>query len=347
LNDFKRSQEQDMSEETMRVAVTTAIRQVELRDVPRPQPGPGEVLVKIQTCGLCTWEQRTYTGMDHETALPFAGGHEFAGVIAAIGDGTLTDLKVGDHVAVGPQPIGKHNLDRIRFDYAGLRGPLGLAEYKAIAVGRAYKLRSDLPFEEGCFTEPIACVVHAANKLDVRLGQDVVVIGAGPMGMLNLLINKRRGARVIVSEVDPTRNAYASELGADATINPRTEDAPARVRELTDGKGADVVIVAIGNHAANLDALKMVADFGTVMFFASAHPPTDLTVDPNFIHRRQVTLTGARHPSVDGFETAAALLSQGLINVRPLIHKTVPLDAIKEAFELAVRPDTYRVIVTM
>jgi L-iditol 2-dehydrogenase len=336
-----------MSAEKMRVAVITDIRQVELREVPVPEPSAGEILVKTQACGICTWEQRTYTGQDHETRRPFAGGHEFSGIVSALGPKTKTDLKVGDRVSVGPQPYGLHNLDRYNMDYAGLWGPMGLAEYKAIPVGRAYKLAANLPFEEGCFTEPLACAIHAANKFEVKLGDDVVVIGAGPMGMLNMLVNKRRGARVIVSDIDKARTEYAAELGADATVNPKAEDAIARVKELTDGKGANIVIVAIGNHQANLDALKMVADFGTVMFFASAHPATDMAIDPNFIHRRQVTLTGARHPSVDGFEIASSLLSKRLIDVRPLIYKTVPLDNIKDAFEMAVRPDTYRVIVTM
>ena len=336
-----------MSHSTMRVAVITDVRQVELREVPKPQPGAGEALVKIKACGLCTWEQRTYSGMDKETPRPFAGGHEFAGVVEAIGDGTQTDLKVGDQVAVGARPVGKHDLNRYQLEYSGLWGPMGLSEYMAIPVGRAYRLVPDLPLEEGCFAEPLACAVHAANKIDLGLGEDVVVIGAGPMGMLNMMLAKRRGAHVIVSEIDPERNDRALELGADFTVNPKTEDAPQRVRELTGGKGADVVIIAIGNQAANLDALKMVAEFGTVMFFASAHPATDLAIDPNFIHRKQVTLTGARHPSVEGFETSTALLSKRLIDVRPLIHKKVPLDNIKEAFELANRPDTYRVIVTM
>ncbi len=336
-----------MSDETMRVGVITDIRQVELRELPRPRPGAGEALVHIKACGLCTWEQRTYSGVDQETRRPFAGGHEFAGIIEAFGEGTRTDLKVGDHVAVGSRPVGKHDLNRYQMEYAGLWGPMGLAEYVAIPVGRAYKLAPDLPLEEGCFAEPVACAVRAANKINAGLGDDVVVIGAGPMGMLNMMLAKRRGARVIVSEIDPDRNDRALELGADFTVNSKIEDAPQRVREITGGKGADAVIVAIGSHAANLDALKMVAEFGTVMFFASAHPSTDLALDPNFIHRKQVTLTGARHPSVEGFETSTALLSKRLIDVRPLIHKKVPLDHIKEAFELAIRPDTYRVIVTM
>jgi L-iditol 2-dehydrogenase len=331
----------------MRVAVITDVRNVELREVPKPAPGPGEALVQIKACGLCTWEQRTYSGVDKETPRPFAGGHELSGVVVAIGEGTKTDLQVGDRVAVGPRVTGKHDLDRWRMNYAGLWGTMGLAEYKATSVSSLYKLAPDLPFEEGCFTEPLACVIRSANKLDAKLGQDVVVIGAGPMGMLNMLIAKRRGTRLIVSEVDQRRNDYALELGADFTVNPKTEDAPARVKEITGGKGADVVIVAIGNHTANLDALNMVAEYGTVMLFASAHPVTDLTVDPNFIHRKQVTLTGARNGSPETFETATALLSKRLLNVRPLIQQQVPMDDIKDAFELAIQPDTYRVIVTM
>jgi len=283
----------------------------------------------------------------NETRKPFAGGHEFAGLVDAIGEGTQTDLKVGNRVAVGVQPVGKHNLDRYRMDYAGLWGPMGLSEYMTIPVGRAYRVAPTLPFEEACFAEPVACAIHAADKVDVGLGSDVVVIGAGPMGLLNMLLAKRRGARVIVSEIDPARNDRALELGADFTVNPKTEDAPRRVRDVTDGKGADTVIVAIGNHAVNLDALKMVAEFGTLMFFASAHPATDLSIDPNFIHRKQVTLTGARHPSAEGFEIATAMLSKRLLDVRPLIHTIISLSRVKEAFELAIRPDTYRVIVTM
>jgi threonine dehydrogenase-like Zn-dependent dehydrogenase len=160
-------------------------------------------------------------------------------------------------------------------------------------------------------------------------------------------VAKRHGVRVIVSEIDEKRNAYAKELVADDAVNPKDGDAAEAVRELTGGKGADVVVVAIGNHQANLDAMNMVAEFGTVMLFASAHPATDLTVDPNFIHRKQVTLTGARHPSTVGFETASDMISKRLIDVSPLIERTYPMDQIKDAFELAIEPTTYRVIVKL
>lgn len=333
--------------ETMRVGVIEDVRQVAIRELRKPTPRRGEILIDTKACALCTWEQRTYSGVDKETPKPIAGGHEYAGLVAEIGEGTKTDLKPGDQIAAGPRTGGRHDLDRYRMQYLDLFGPMGLADYKVVPVDSVYRLADDLPIEYGCFTEPLACTIHAANKIQYKLGQDVVVIGAGPMGMLNMLVAKRHGTRVIVSELDERRGAFARELGADETVNPSQEDAAERVRQITGGKGADVVVVAIGNHAANLDALQMVAEFGTVMLFASAHPATDLAVDPNFIHRKQVTLTGARHPSPKGFETAADLLSRRLIDVSPLIEAKFPMDQIQEAFELAIRPETYRVIVTM
>jgi L-iditol 2-dehydrogenase len=182
------------------------------------------------------------------------------------------------------------------------------------------------------------------DKLDPQLGQDVVVTGAGVIGLLNAMVARLRGARVVVSEPDAARRARALELGVHAVIDPSAGPAGEQLAAVTGG-GADIVIVAIGSHRANLDAIDMVAEYGKVMLFASAHPATDLAIDPNWIHRKQVTVTGARHPSPEGFAKAVKLLAKGLIDVEPLIEHRVPLDEIERAFELAIKPDTYRVIV--
>lgn len=336
-----------IKKDSMRVGVIEGIRKVAIRELPIPEPGPGEILINTQACALCTWEQRIYSGVDKKTPPPFAGGHEFAGVVAAIGEGTKTDLKLGDLIAPGPRAGGPHDFDFYRMKYLDLFGPMGLAEYKVVTADSVYRLANDLPVELGCFTEPLACVIHAADKINYSLAQDVVVIGAGPMGILNMMIAKCFGTRVIVSELDKKRNKFARDMGADDTINPSEEDAAEKVLELTGGKGADVVVVAIGSHAANLDALKMVAKFGTVMLFASAHPPTDLMIDPDFIHRKQVTLTGAQNPSASSFKVAADMVSKGLLNLSPLIEHKYPMDQIEEAFERAIEPDSYRVIISM
>ena len=231
--------------------------------------------------------------------------------------------------------------------YEGIWGPMGLAEYKVAPVEKIYRLADDLPFVEGALSEPTACVVHAQRRLNIRLAEDVLVIGAGTMGLLNMLVAKADGARVMVSEIDPARCAKAKELGAHAVFNPKEVDMPQAVKEATRGRGADVVIVAIGNGVANRQALQAVGPLGRVMLFASAHPPEDLCVDPDWLHYSQVAITGSVHADVHGFEVATKLLSDRLIDVKPLIQKTLPLSEVKEAFELAIRPDTYRIVLTM
>ena len=332
---------------TQRVAVVTGPREVEVREIPRQVPGAHEILIKIEATALCTWEQRTYSGVDKETNYSFVGGHEYAGSVVEIGPETRTTLEVGNHVTIGPQNLGPHEQQRhLAFD-EGLWGPFGLGEYRAVPIDRAYRLPDSLDISHGCFAEPMACVIRAIDKMDPDWGDDLVVIGAGVMGLLHMKIAQLRGARVTMIDLDGNRRDFAQQMGADAVVDPGSGSAGDLVRELTDGKGADHVVVAVGNHRANLDALDMVADFGTIMLFASAHPTTELSIDPNVIHRRQLTVMGARHPSVSGFHTAVELLSKRIVDVGPLIQETVPLDEIGRAFELAIRPDTYRIIVTM
>ena len=332
--------------DTQRVAVITAPREVEVREIPRQQPEQYGILVKIEASALCTWEQRTYSGVDKETKYDFVGGHEYVGTVVELGSDVKTDLEIGDRVAVGPQTLGMHEGNRHLVWSDGLWGPFGLSDYRAVPVDRAYGLGAHVPPEHGCFSEPIACVIHALDKMNIELGQDVVVTGAGVIGLLHLKIAQLRGARVFVADLDPARRSFALEQGAAGVIDPSAGSAGDQVRDLTDGKGADHVVVAVGNHHANMDALDMVAEFGSIMLFASAHPATDMPVDPNFVHRRQVSIVGARHPSIDGFQKAVTLLSKGLIDVAPLIEELVPLDEIGRAFELAIKPDTYRIIVT-
>jgi threonine dehydrogenase-like Zn-dependent dehydrogenase len=342
----------------MRVAVMTGVREVELWELPKPRPNLGEVLIKSKACALCTWEQRTYTGVA-QGRFPFAGGHEYSGLVEEIGEGTRTELKVGDLVTVGASSCGQCYYCRrgeetkcqwmyaAGREYEELWGPMGLAEYRIAPVEKVYRHCPDLPYVEAALSEPTACVVHAQRRLRIELAEDVLVIGAGTMGLLNMLVAKARGTRVMVSELDPKRCERAAELGAHKVFNPKQVDMPQAVKDATHGRGADVVIVAIGNAAANKQALQAVGPLGRVMMFAAAHPSEEVCVDPNWLHRDQVVLTGSVSGDVHGFRVATKLLSNRLIDVAPLIQKTMPLDKVKEALELAVTPGTYRVVVTM
>ena len=193
----------------------------------------------------------------------------------------------------------------------GSWGPWGLAEYKLVPARAMFQVPTDLSFEEASLAEPISCVVHAVRALQPELGDDVVVIGAGPMGLLNLLVLKRRGARVIVCEIDAARRAKARSLGADVVLEPTDGDFVEQVKALTGGRGADAVIAAVGSARVDQMAFALVARTGKVVLFASAHPSAPLAVDHNLLHKYEVDVLGVEGKSVQDFAIATRLLSQG------------------------------------
>ncbi|MBV9894270.1 MAG: alcohol dehydrogenase catalytic domain-containing protein [Chloroflexi bacterium] len=340
---------------TMRAGVLVAPRELEVREFNLPRPGPGQVLVRVRATALCTWEQRTFQGIQ-DIKTPFVGGHETSGVVAAVGEG-VTSVKVDDRVTLGPVACDECYYCRRgfpsrcesylgRFSLDGAWGPWGLADYKLVPARAAFRFAADLSFEEASLAEPISCVVHSVRAVQPELADDVVVIGAGPMGLLNLLVLKRRGARVIVCELDPARRQKAAELGADVVPDPDDGDFTAQVRGLTDGRGADAVVAAVGSAQVDALAFDMVGKTGKVVLFASAHPSPSLAVDHNRIHKDEIDVLGVESKSVQDFAIAVRLLSQRLIDVRPLIDRCVPLSELETAFELAIRPDTYRIVVT-
>jgi threonine dehydrogenase-like Zn-dependent dehydrogenase len=340
---------------TMRAGVLVAPRALELREFNLPRPGPGQVLVRVHATALCTWEQRTFAGIQG-IKTPFVGGHETAGTVAATGHG-VASVQVGDHVALGPVACDEchycrrgyparceNNLGRFSLD--GAWGPWGLAEYKLVPARAAFRVSNELSFAEASLCEPISCVVHSVRALQPELGDDVVIIGAGPMGLLNLLVLKQRGVRAIVCELDATRRDKARSLGADVVLDPHDGAFVEQVRALTEGRGADAVIAAVGSAQVNALTFEMVAKTGKVVLFASAHPSPELSVDHNLIHKNELEVLGVEGKSVQDFLIAVRLLSARLIDVRPLIDRCVPLTELETAFELALRPDTYRVVVT-
>ncbi|MEW6524894.1 MAG: zinc-binding dehydrogenase [Bacillota bacterium] len=340
----------------MRAAVQVATRKIEIWEIDRPVPRTGEILVQVKACSLCTWEQRSYLGIQH-AQLPFSGGHELSGVVVEKGPGTRTDIAIGDHVVLSPRACGycyyclRGEDARCPEAYKVMRhpkitGPLGLAEYLLVEHREVIQVASSLPFAEASLTEPLACAVSAAMKVATRLADDVVVIGAGTMGLINVFVQKLLGARVIVSEIDEARCEKARAAGAHEVINAGSTDPVAAVKELTGGRGADVVVVSIGLQKANEQAMAMLSKSGKLMLFASAHPAVPIELDPNRVHREALVITGTTSKHRSDFQKAARILSHGLISVKPLLEAQFPLDQITEAFELSVRPDTYRVTVT-
>jgi L-iditol 2-dehydrogenase len=340
---------------SMRIGVMAGVKDVAVREVAVPDPKPGEILVRLHATAICTWEQRTYSGAQHNT-FPFVGGHESAGEIVAFGRGVSSELDIGDRVALGPSSCGKCHWcltgqDRAcKQHYAGAVkygdawGPGGFAEYKSHPADGVYAV-GDAPYDQAALAEPLSCALHATRMLGIYVGEDVVVLGAGVMGLMNVIAAKKRGARVIVSEIDAGRLTRARAIGADELIDASTTDPISRVRELTGGRGAEAVIAAIGHEKANEQGMAMLADRGRYVLFAAAHPEPRFTVSPNELHNRETGAFGVVSKDKQDFYAASRLIRYGQVDLAPLIDVRYPLERVGEALDHALRPGTYRVIV--
>jgi L-iditol 2-dehydrogenase len=340
---------------TMEIAAMTAVGEIGLKSVDVPQPRPGEALVRLRATAICTWEQRSYSGAQ-SNKFPFVGGHEIAGEVVAIGPGGANQLKVGDRVAVGPSSCGRCHWcltgqDRACVEhykgsvvYGDAWGPGGFAQYKVHPANGLYAI-GDADYDVASLSEPFSCALHAARLLDVRVGEDAVVLGAGVMGLMNVLALKAHGARVIVSEIDADRLALAGRLGADELIDASKVDPVEAVRQLTEGRGAEAVVSAIGHVKANEQGTAMLSEKGRFVLFAAAHPEPELTLSPNTYHNRETGVFGVVSKEKIDFYTATRLIRYGMVDLSPLIEAHYPLEQVREAMNHAIRPGTYRVVV--
>jgi L-iditol 2-dehydrogenase len=340
-------------------AVIVAPRQIVFEDVPIPEPGPRQVLVRVDAAALCTWEQRVFAGIDH-WSYPLVGGHEFAGEVVAFGPGVAQPLAAGDQVAVaGLRRCGECWACRRGYDnicdnqHAVTRvpgqpwGPAGFGQYALVDAYQVYRFPTPVSPFAAALAEPLACVLHDVKRFTPRRGDTAVIVGAGIMGLLHLAVLRSSGARVIVSEPDGARRAKALEMGAAATIDPTTEDYVAAVKRLTDGRGANVTYMAIGLAAGIEQAVQAAAKRGVVSVYASVQPRgTPIQLDPNLFHDKEVMLSGSLAQDHEDFLDAVWSIAQHTLDVQPLLSGAFPLHQLADAFSGAQRPDTYRVFVT-
>jgi len=347
---------------TMRAAVFWGPDQMELRDMPRPEAGHGEVLVKVAACAVCGTDLRILSGGKTRGVVPpRVLGHEIAGEIVALGKGTdrLTQLRVGQRVTMAPGipclacrfcNTGNENLCRNR-SALGYRFDGGFAEYMvvpavAVARGNMFPIPDRLADSEAALAEPLACVVNGQRKSQIGVGDVVVVIGAGPIGLMHLQLSRLAGARkLIVSEPSPQRRALAGELGATRTVDPTAEDLIEVVKAETDGDGADVVIAAIGVTQVVNQLLLITRSGGRVNLFAGYSGTGEATIEANLIHYGELILTGTSACTREDFRQALNVLETGQFNMRALATHHFPLEQVADAFTTTRTGSGLRVIV--
>ena len=339
-----------------RVGVMTAEKTIEIREMELRSPASGQVLIKVECCAICTMEQRVWSGLMKR--YPFSGGHEMSGTVVE-GCGSAAGVKVGDKVAIRMLTScgeccycrgGAENQCVKSFEasvHEGLSGPGGLAEYMLVDAKSVYKVADDLKPEFAALSEPLACCVHSINRGGIELGNDVAVIGVGIMGALHIQLAKLRGARVIACEVAHDRLEVAGAIGADVLVDSGAADPVSVIKELTGGRGADVVFCTTALTELASQAIAMTSNTGRCVLYSSFHPSKPIDLDVNKVHYSEMVITGSVNPTMKDFLTSTRLLSAKLIDPSLLISEIVPFDDLDYAFRRAVDPRTYRVIVKM
>ena len=322
----------------MRGVVFLGNRQLEIRDFPDPQPGPGEAVVKMRASGLCGSDLHVYRGAQAQTSI---GGHEPCGEVAALGPG-VTGLQVGARVInhhyagcgackycrIGYEQLCVHGHRIFGFGTHG-----GNADYLLVPARTLLPLPDELTFEEGA---AVACgtgtAYMALKKLDVSGRDTLAVYGQGPVGLSATLLGKAMGARVIAVDVTPDRLELARNFGADVVLNPGEGDPVAAIRELTHGEGADATLDCTGHAAAREQTVQSARVWGRACFVGEGGTVT-LNVSRDVIHKHLTIYGSWTFGTVGMAECAQFIVDRGLPLARLITHR-FPLDQAVEAFRI-------------
>ncbi|MBW8012067.1 MAG: zinc-binding dehydrogenase [Chloroflexi bacterium] len=349
------------ADKVLRRAMLTAPKEINFDEITLEAPAADEVLVKISACAICTWEKRAYTGAD-QRFYPLLGGHEISGVVEAIGESAGYGLEVGDRVSVsGLTRCGKcYSCRRGRdnrcdntWQAGGMKkgdpiGPGGLATYKMAKAYQVFKVADDADLVEVSLTEPLACVIRSIKKSQVEVGDYVAIAGGGVMGILHLILAKRRGATVILFEPDEGRRKFALEIGADHVIDPTEVDIAESVMEITDKRGAQAFFDAVGKVPILESGINALGKGGRLHVYARVYPKGEpISIDPNLFHDKEIVLSGTMSQNREDYLQAAEMISRKAIDLSPIISATFPLDQLTEAFEASTKLENYRIVVTM
>ena len=328
----------------MKAAMLYGIKDLRIEEISKPEVNAGEVLVKVKAATTCGTDlkifQRGY--VEKVIKLPTVFGHEWAGEVVEVGEGLEWPRK-GMRVRAGNSAPclrcamcqkGKYNLCENMIWLWGAYAEYIKVPARMVLVNMQ-EISSHVSYEEAAITEPLACVLHGVEEAEVKLGDTVAIIGAGPIGLLHLLTVKKLGVeKVIIIDLVDERLSFAEKLGADETINAGKVDVAEKVRQITGGYGADVVIEAIGLPTTWEQALTLVRKGGTVLEFGGCSPKTEIRVNTELLHYGEVKVMGAFHATPLHFRKALNYIASKTINVKPLITRKMRLEEIKEAFQI-------------
>ncbi|MFZ0759552.1 MAG: alcohol dehydrogenase catalytic domain-containing protein [Candidatus Sulfotelmatobacter sp.] len=336
---------------TMLAAVYRGVNDIRLETVPVPAIGAGELLLRVHTCGVCGTDLKKIASGSHSAPRIF--GHETSGVVAAVGAG-VRNFEPGDRVVVFHHiPCGTCFYCRHKtfaqcemYKKVGCTAGFepsggGFAEYVRvmdwIVQQGTVRITDGVSFEQACFVEPVNTCMKGINALRLDRGETVLVIGQGPIGIILSVLARRAGATVITSDLYPERLRIAKSLGFELMIDASRNDAVRVVREQTEGRGADAVVLAVGSNALIRPAMEAVRAGGRVLLFAQTQRG-DVVVDPAAICVDEKTLVGSYSASVDLQQESVAFVMNREMDLERLISHRFPLQEGARALELAAHP---------
>ena len=343
----------------MKAAVLEALEQIVITEVPDVEPRSGEVKVRVHVCAVCGSDVRILHHGNPRVRPPAIIGHEVAGEVVAVGD-AVDRWKVGDRVALGADvPCGKCDWcqnglgNNCNENHAiGYQFPGGFAEEMVldrmvVDFGPVTPIPENVSYEQAALAEPLACAIHGLEMCRLSVGDSLCIIGAGPLGCMMIELGRHMGAtEIIVVQRSKKRLELARAFGADHYVCSEDTDVLDDVRDITAGRGPDVIVTTCGSVDAHEQAIEMVAKHGRVNLFGGlGKDARNLDVPSNTIHYKECFVLGSHGSVPRHHRIAMALIEKGVVDVARCITHRFPLDDIHAAFDAAEKHEGLKVVV--
>jgi L-iditol 2-dehydrogenase len=346
----------------MKAQVFRGVNQLSYEEIPLPEIASDEVLVQVRVVGLCQSDIKKIKYPLYEPPRIF--GHETAGTIAAVGS-EVKNWQVGDRIVVlhhipcmhcayclnenfSMCEVYKNITTTAGFSPSGG----GFAEYvkvpgHIVRNGGLIQIPDEISFEQASFVEPTNCCLKAVKKAQIQPGQTVLVTGAGPIGLMFIMLVNYFGGRAIATDLIPSRIEKALSVGAEAAFDARDPELPQKIKAMTQGMGVDTSLLAVPSDKAFFQALDCTRKGGKILFFAEFPDEVEIPINPNILYRREIDLMGSYSSSYRVQALAAEIVFNRRIDVDALISDRYPLKDLAEAVDRAVAPtpETYKILI--
>jgi L-iditol 2-dehydrogenase len=338
----------------MKAAVYRGKSQVVVEEIPRPEIGPGELLVRVESCGICHTDLKK---IEYDLLTPpRIYGHETAGVVAAVGEG-VTKFAVGDRV------VAFHHIPCSNCFYCARRLYAQCPGYKRVGITAGYepagggfaqyirimdwivergveKIPDGVSFDAASFVEPVNTCVKGVALAAPRPDELAVVMGQGPIGLIFTMILKQKGIRTLVTDMMPGRREMGERFGAEKALDPRVDDLAAEAAARTEGRGADVVFVAVSAPGVVAEAVRATRPGAKIVLFAQTSDKERIELSGKDICMGERVLLGSYSADVDLQRESAELVFSGALPVEELVTHRISLEQIMTGFDLALHPTT-------